>query len=242
MLLEADRLTRRYGEGNAAVAALRETSFGIAESEFVAVMGPSGSGKSTLMNIIGLLDRPTSGKLTLAGECVDKLSPDRLAAVRNRRLGFVFQSYNLLARHTTLENIELPLIYSRLGRRQRRLRARAALDSVGLAPRAHHLPSELSGGEQQRIAIARALVIEPDLLLADEPTGALDSATGAAILSLFQELNQAGRTIIIVTHDEQVAHHAHRVLKLRDGQLISDERITTLEARATKSVGQVTLG
>jgi putative ABC transport system ATP-binding protein len=225
MLLVVDRLGRRYGEGDAAVEALRETSFSIAEGEFVAVMGPSGSGKSTLMNIIGLLDRPTSGTLVLAGETIARLPCDRLSALRNRRLGFVFQSYNLLARHTTLENIELPLVYSRIARRRRRALAEAALASVGLTHRASHWPGELSGGEQQRVAIARALVANPDLILADEPTGALDSATSAGVLALFQELNQAGRTIVLVTHDAQVAGHARRILRMCDGRLVGDEPV-----------------
>ncbi len=236
MLLVADRLARRYGEGDAAVTALRETSFSIAEGEFVAVMGPSGSGKSTLMNIIGLLDRPTSGTLMLAGQSVTKLPHDRLSAVRNRRLGFVFQSYNLLARHTTLENIELPLVYSGIARKRRRVLAEAALASVGLTHRAHHWPGELSGGEQQRVAIARALVSNPDLILADEPTGALDSVTSAAVLGLFQELHRVGHTIVLVTHDPQVAAHARRVLRMRDGRLIGDEPVATTPVAAEPEV------
>src|SRR5215203_6503877 len=180
MLLEAHRLTRRYGSGDAAVDALRETSFSVDEAEFVAVMGPSGSGKSTLMNLIGLLDRPTSGRLVLAGEDTTALDHDRLAGLRNRRIGFVFQAYNLLARNTTLENVEMPLVYSGLRGGKRRLRARAALEA--LSHRVDHWPGELSGGEQQRVAIVRALVGDPALVLADEPTGALDSRTGLSIL------------------------------------------------------------
>jgi putative ABC transport system ATP-binding protein len=226
MLLEAQRLTRRYGTGDAAVDALRETSFSVAESEFVAIMGPSGSGKSTLMNLVGLLDRPTSGRLLLAGQDVTSLDPDRLAGLRNRRIGFVFQAYNLLARNTTLENAEMPLVYSGLRRSKRHLSARAALAAVGLSHRVDHWPGELSGGEQQRVAIARALVSDPALILADEPTGALDSRTGLGILALFQALNHAGRTIVMVTHDEQVARHARRILRLQDGALIGDEPVT----------------
>jgi putative ABC transport system ATP-binding protein len=222
MLLEAHRLTRRYGSGSAAVNALAETSFVIGEGEFVAIMGPSGSGKSTLMNLVGLLDRPTSGRLVLAGEDTTGLDHDRLATLRNRRIGFVFQAYNLLARNTTLENVEMPLVYAGLSGRKRRLRARAALEGVGLAHRVDHWPGELSGGEQQRVAIARALVGDPALVLADEPTGALDSRSGLSILALFQTLNRAGPTILMVTHDEHVARHARRILRLQDGALVAD--------------------
>ena len=227
MLLEVHNLTRRHGLGDAAVTALRDTSFEVAEGEFVAIMGASGSGKSTLMNIIGLLDRPTSGSLVLAGEPVTTLGHDRLAALRNRRIGFVFQSYNLLARNTTLENVEMPLVYSGLRRSQRRVRAKAALETVELSHRSQHWPGQLSGGEQQRVAIARALIGDPALILADEPTGALDSRTGLSILALFQMLNRSGRTIIMVTHDEQVARHARRILQLQDGRLIGDDSVPT---------------
>jgi putative ABC transport system ATP-binding protein len=225
MLIEAHRLARRYGAGHAAVDALREASFGIAEGEFVAIMGPSGSGKSTLMHLIGLLDRPTSGRLSLLGEDTTRLGHDALALMRNRRIGFLFQAYNLLPRSTTAENVELPLLYSGLGRTERRLKARAALEAVGLAHRAEHWPSELSGGEQQRAAIARALIGDPTLILADEPTGALDSKTGLRILAVFQALNRAGRTIVMVTHDGHVAHHARRILRLQDGEIVGDARV-----------------
>jgi putative ABC transport system ATP-binding protein len=225
MLLEAHRLTRRYGTGAATVNALAETSFVVGEGEFVAIMGPSGSGKSTLMNLVGLLDRPTSGRLVLAGEDTTGLDHDRLASLRNRRIGFVFQTYNLLARNTTLENVEMPLVYSGLPGRKRRLKARAALEGVALAHRIDHWPGELSGGEQQRVAIARALVGDPALVLADEPTGALDSRSGLAVLALFQTLNRAGRTILMVTHDEHVANHARRILRLQDGSLVADDRV-----------------
>jgi putative ABC transport system ATP-binding protein len=226
MLLEAHQLTKRYGAGHAAVNALNETSFSIEPGEFVAIMGPSGSGKSTLMNLIGLLDRPSSGRLVLEGEDATRLGADRLAILRNRQIGFVFQAYNLLARNTTLENVGMPLVYSGMRRRMRRLRALAALESVGLSHRIDHWPGELSGGEQQRVAIARAIVANPALILADEPTGALDSRTGLSILALFQNLNRAGRTIVIVTHDEQVARHARRILRLQDGVLFRDEPVT----------------
>jgi putative ABC transport system ATP-binding protein len=242
MLLEAERLTRRYGTGDAAVDALRETSFSIAEGEFVAIMGPSGSGKSTLMNLIGLLDRPSSGRLVLGGEDTTGLGHDRLAQLRNRRIGFVFQAYNLLARSTTLENIEMPLIYSGLRAPKRRLRARAALEAVGLSHRAKHWPNELSGGEQQRVAIARALVGNPALILADEPTGALDSRTGLGILALFQGLHRTGRTIIMVTHDADVARHADRILRLQDGRVVSDEAVAEpVEAQAVLDLESVVL-
>jgi putative ABC transport system ATP-binding protein len=227
MLIEAHRLARRYGAGHAAVDALGEASFGIAEGEFVAIMGPSGSGKSTLMHLIGLLDRPTSGRLSLLGEDTTRLGHDALALLRNRRIGFLFQAYNLLPRSTTVENVELPLLYSGLGRRERRLKARAALEAVGLTHRGDHWPSELSGGEQQRAAIARALVGDPTLILADEPTGALDSKTGRVILAVFQALNRAGRTIVMVTHDGHVARHARRILRLQDGVIVGDERVAS---------------
>src|SRR3954463_6362473 len=223
MLLEADRLSRSYGAGDAAVNALTETSFAVSEGEFVAIMGPSGSGKSTLMNLIGLLDRPTSGRLVLAGEDTTGLDHDRLAGLRNRRIGFVFQAYNLLARNTTLENVEMPLVYAGLRGSKRHLQARAALEAVGLSHRVDHWPGELSGGEQQRVAIARALVGNPALILADEPTGALDSQTGENILALFQSLHQSGRTIVMVTHDENIARHARRILRLQDGAILRDE-------------------
>lgn len=186
-------------------------------------MGPSGSGKSTLLHLLGLLDRPTAGRLSLLGEDTTCLGHDELARLRNRRIGFVFQTYNLLSRSTTHQNVELPLLYSGLSRRQRQLRARAALEVVGLAHRADHWPNELSGGEQQRAAIARALVGDPALILADEPTGALDSKSGLGILALFQALNRVRRTIVIVTHDERVASHTARILRLQDGKIVADD-------------------
>jgi putative ABC transport system ATP-binding protein len=222
VLLSADKLTRQYGRGKTAVNALAGASFDIRPGEYVAIMGPSGSGKSTLMNLIGLLDRPSSGRLILKGEDVTGLSHDRLAAIRNRDIGVVFQSYNLLARHTALENVEMPLVYAGVGRKDRARRARAALEAVGLGERSGHAPAELSGGEQQRVAIARALVGDPALILADEPTGALDTRTGTGILSLFEALNAGGRTIILVTHDEAVASHARRIIRLQDGAIVDD--------------------
>jgi putative ABC transport system ATP-binding protein len=222
VLLVAESLTRCYGRGKTAVTALADASFTIGPGEYVAIMGPSGSGKSTLMNLIGLLDRPSAGHLVFKGEDVTRLSHDRLAAIRNRDIGFVFQSYNLLARHTALENVEMPLVYAGVRRNERTRRARAALAGVGLGERSGHGPGELSGGEQQRVAIARALVCDPALILADEPTGALDSRTGADTMALFEALNAQGRTVIMVTHDAAVARHARRIIRLQDGAIVDD--------------------
>ena len=237
MLLRAEDLTKRYGSGENEVPALRDASFTVSAGEFVAIMGPSGSGKSTLMNLIGLLDQPSSGKLFLAGEDTTRLSHDRLAAVRNRQIGFVFQAYNLLGRDSALENVELPLVYARRPRRKRLTRAKELLAAVGLTHRSNHSPAKLSGGEQQRVAIARALACDPAIILADEPTGALDSRTGAEVLALLQALNRNGRTIILVTHDENVARHAGRVIRVRDGVIVGDEtnavRLTAGQATNT---------
>jgi putative ABC transport system ATP-binding protein len=227
MLLEASNLTKQYGRCETAVAALCEVSFDVAEGEFVAIMGPSGCGKSTLLNVVGLLDRPTSGTLRIAGEYVTKFDHDRLARVRNRSMGFVFQACNLLSRNTSRENVEMPLIYSSVPRSRRRAKAEAALETVGLSHRVKHWPNQLSGGEQQRVAIARALINDPALILADEPTGSLDTQQGLAILALFQALNASGRTIILVTHDEDVALHARRIVKMKDGRVLSDELMKT---------------
>jgi putative ABC transport system ATP-binding protein len=224
-LIETADLTRHYaaGEGGAVVAALTGVDVAIAPGAFVAAMGPSGSGKSTFLNLIGCLDRPTRGTYRLMGEDVGRLDPDRLAAIRSRRLGFVFQSFNLLPRAAALENVELPMVYRGLRRRERRDRAAAALTAVGLGERLHHRPSQLSGGQQQRVAIARALVNGPDLILADEPTGALDTRTGLEIMALFQGLNRSGVGVLMVTHDPEVARFAGRVLRFRDGRLVADE-------------------
>jgi putative ABC transport system ATP-binding protein len=223
-LVAVSDLTKTYVVGQTAVPALRGVSLAIDGGEFVAVMGSSGSGKSTLMNLLGCLDAPSSGTYHLAGQDVLRLSNNKLAAVRNTSIGFVFQQFNLLARATALENVELPMIYAGLGWRERRRRARKALAQVGLSEREHHRPSQLSGGQQQRVAIARALVNQPLLLLADEPTGALDSHTGEEVLKLFHELNDDGLTLAIVTHDPDVAHEAHRRVAFRDGHIVSDER------------------
>jgi len=211
--------------GESTVAALRAVTLEIGDGEFAAIMGPSGSGKSTLMNLLGLLDRPSNGRYWFAGRDVSRLGEDARADLRNRRIGFVFQSFNLLPRNTAVENVELPLVYAGLAKAARRRRAAAALATVGLSHRQDHWPHQLSGGEQQRVAIARALVNDPSLILADEPTGALDARTGHDILTLFQQLNRDGRTVALVTHDREVGRQARRILSLRDGRMIADERL-----------------
>ncbi len=215
-------LTRVYTLGDTRVVALDRVTMDVARGECVAVMGPSGSGKSTFMNVIGCLDTPTAGSCVIDGMATERLNANELALLRNRKLGFVFQQFNLLPRQTALENVELPMLYAGVDRKARRAKALAALTRVGLADRHHHKPTELSGGQQQRVAIARAIVNEPAILLADEPTGALDSRTAIEILALFQELNREGVTVVIVTHDADVARHAGRVIRFRDGRVISD--------------------
>jgi len=215
-------LAREYRMGEEPILALRGVSLEIHRNEYVAIMGPSGSGKSTMMNILGCLDTPSGGEYWLNGQEVSQLSDDALARVRNREIGFVFQTFNLLPRATALHNVELPLVYAGLRARERRARAEAALDQVGLGQRMHHRPNELSGGQRQRVAIARALVNRPSILLADEPTGNLDSVTSEEIMQVFGELHAAGQTIIMVTHESDIAAHAARVVVLRDGQVESD--------------------
>jgi len=215
-------LTRAYEMGTERILALRGVTLDIARNEYVAIMGPSGSGKSTMMNLLGCLDTPTSGEYWLNGEEVSRLSDDALARVRNREIGFVFQTFNLLPRATALHNVELPLVYAGAGGRERRERALEALDRVGLADRVHHRPNELSGGQRQRVAIARALVNRPSILLADEPTGNLDSVTSEEIMRVFGDLHAAGQTVIMVTHEPDIAAHAERVVVLRDGRVESD--------------------
>jgi len=222
--LVIDQLVKTYVLGSTEVRALRGVSLRIRRNEYVAIMGPSGSGKSTLMNMIGCLDTPTSGSYLLEGQKVSEMSDRQLAEVRNTRIGFVFQTFNLLPRATVLANVELPLVYGGVSRAQRRRRAMEAIASVGLAERAAHKPNELSGGQRQRVAIARALVTRPSILLADEPTGNLDSATGEEIMRIFDALHAAGQTIILVTHEDAIAAHAERVIRLMDGVIERDER------------------
>ena len=213
-------ITRTYRSGRLHVDALRGVDLRVDRGDFVAIVGPSGSGKSTLMHIIGCLDRPTTGEYRLDGERVSGLSDDRLAAVRSRTIGFVFQSFNLLSRTSAVENVATPLLYQGVNRRERYRRAGAALERLGLGERLDHEPTELSGGEQQRVAIARALVTDPSLVLADEPTGNLDSVAGAEVIKLMHELNEAGRTVVLITHDSDVADQARRQIHIRDGQII----------------------
>jgi putative ABC transport system ATP-binding protein len=224
VLIEITDLVKVYDMGATQVRALDGVSLNVERGEYIAIMGPSGSGKSTLMNLIGCLDTPTSGSYRLNGQSVNELDDNALAHIRNKEIGFVFQTFNLLPRTSALENVEVPLIYAGVSRHDRHLRARTTLETVGLADRAHHQPSELSGGQRQRVAIARALVNSPSLLLADEPTGNLDSRTGAEIMQLFDELNARGNTIVLVTHEEDIAAHAHRFVRLRDGQVLEDRR------------------
>ena len=219
-LIEMHELTRVYELGSEKIHALRGVDLILERGEYVAIMGPSGSGKSTLMNIIGCLDTPSSGRYILDGVPVESMSEDDLAAIRNKKVGFVFQTFNLLARTTALHNVELPLIYAKISRTQRRQMAKDALEAVGLGDRMHHQPNELSGGQRQRVAIARALVNKPSLLLADEPTGNLDSTTGREILDLFRDLSSLGNSIIVVTHEDDVAREAQRVIHIRDGRIV----------------------
>jgi putative ABC transport system ATP-binding protein len=221
-MLELEHVTKVYSTGAIEVRALDDVSLHVDEGEMIAIMGHSGSGKSTMMNILGCLDAPTSGSYLLDGVDVLRLSDNRLAAIRNRKIGFVFQAFNLLPRTTAQRNVELPLVYA--GEVGRARRARSALERVGLGSRASHLPNELSGGQQQRVAIARALVNDPAMILADEPTGALDSASTEDVMRLLVELNEAGRTIVIITHEDDVASFARRIVRLEDGRIISDDR------------------
>lgn len=224
IVIQVEDLWKTYEMGAEHLHALRGVSLEIKKGEYVAIMGPSGSGKSTLMNLIGCLDSPTKGKYWLAGKLVSELNDDELAYIRNKEIGFVFQTFNLLPRATALHNVELPMIYNGTPSEERLERAKAALQQVDLADRMMHKPNELSGGQRQRVAIARALVNTPSILLADEPTGNLDSATGEEIMALFARLHQQGNTIILVTHEPDIAAHAHRVVRLRDGKIEKDER------------------
>jgi putative ABC transport system ATP-binding protein len=231
-LIRCEALAKRYEVGGGTVHALRELSLSVMPGEFVAVMGPSGSGKSTFMNLIGCLDRPSSGRYWLAGEAVNSMDRDALAAIRNRRIGFVFQQFNLLPRTTAQDNVELPLLYAGVPRIERRARALRRLEQVGLGERVDHHPAQLSGGQQQRVAIARALVNDPSLILADEPTGALDSRTSVEVMALLQALNREGITIVLVTHEAEVAAFASRVILFRDGRVVRDSTNVPNDAAA----------
>jgi putative ABC transport system ATP-binding protein len=229
-VIELQGLSRTYKTGAGDVLALRPIDLRIVAGEFVAIMGPSGSGKSTFMNLVGCLDSPSGGTYRLSGQPVHQLSGNALAALRNRRIGFVFQQFNLLGRASALDNVAMPLVYAGVGRRERQERARRALDDVGLSDRWHHTPAQLSGGQQQRVAIARALINDPQIILADEPTGALDSRTSLEVMALLQRLNRRGQTVLFVTHEADVAAFAKRVITFRDGQVQDDRSGRDLDA------------
>ncbi|MGG4452118.1 ABC transporter ATP-binding protein [Brevibacillus porteri] len=238
-VIQIEELRKQYVIGDQEIYALRGVSLSIEEGDFVAIMGPSGSGKSSMMNVIGCLDKPTSGEFFLDGYPVSQSHDDELAVIRNQKIGFVFQNFNLLPRTTAVENVELPLLYGGMPARERREKAIRALTSVGLAERLNNKPNELSGGQQQRVSIARALVNDPVILLADEPTGALDTKTSEEIMGIFQKLNDAGKTVILVTHEPDIAEYAKRIVRFRDGQIIADEvvkdrRRVSMEGRANE--------
>lgn len=225
-IINIEHIAKIYQVGSEEVHALRDVSLKINKNEYVAIMGPSGSGKSTLMNVLGCLDTPTKGLYDFNGNNVSQMNDNELAAIRNREIGFVFQTFNLLARSDALHNVELPLIYAGVSSSERKERAKLALEQVGLTDRMHHKPNELSGGQRQRVAIARALVTKPSIILADEPTGNLDTKTGEDIMALFNDIYELGNTIILVTHEEYIAEHAARIIRLRDGLIEKDEIVT----------------
>ena len=229
-IIEIEKLVRNFRLGKQEIKVLKEISFSIQKNEYVALMGPSGSGKSTLMNLLGCLDTPTSGKYILNNQDVSQLSDDELAQIRNKEIGFVFQTFNLLPRATALDNVMLPLIYAGMAKTKREERAMEVLTEVGLSDRVTHKPNELSGGQRQRVAVARALVNSPSIILADEPTGNLDTMTSHEIMGLLDIIHKAGNTIILVTHEEDIAQHAHRIIRLRDGNIESDELNTSITA------------
>ena len=234
VVIRADGLCKTYQMGDVTVRALNSATFEVRTGEMMSIMGPSGSGKSTLMNILGCLDQPTSGTYWLDGTETSQLDDDELASIRNKKIGFVFQQFNLLARTSALEQVELPLLYA--GVSQRRKRALEALDRVGLADRSHHRPTELSGGQQQRVAIARALVGQPAIILADEPTGALDSRTSEEVMAIFQQLNREGITVVFVTHERDIAEHTRRIIRLMDGRIASDLSIPVEDQRIARTI------
>ncbi len=223
-IIKLHQIVRNFPLGNQVVKVLKGIDLGVDRNEYLALMGPSGSGKSTLMNLLGCLDTPTSGEYWLNGQDVSKLSDNELAEIRNKEIGFVFQTFNLLPRSTALENVMLPLVYAGMGSKERKERAEEVLGQVGLADRMDHRPNQLSGGQRQRVAVARALVNHPSIILADEPTGNLDSKTSVEIMNLFEDIHRAGNTVILVTHEEDIAQHAQRIIRLRDGQVESDTR------------------
>ncbi len=229
LVIQIEGVTKEYKMGEEIVRALRGVDLSIYRNEYVAIMGPSGSGKSTMMNLLGCLDTPTSGKYEFNGKDVATMEDDELAEIRNKEIGFVFQTFNLLPRSSALQNVELPLVYAGISGEERREKALAALQSVGLGDRVHHKPNELSGGQRQRVAIARALVNNPSIILADEPTGNLDTKTSIEIMNIFETLYEQGNTIIVVTHEEDIARHARRIVRLRDGLIESDRLISEME-------------